>query len=285
VTRSIETAQRKVEGRNFDIRKQLLEYDDVANDQRKVLYAHRNEVLEAGSVGATVDHLRDAAVSELFYHYVPLESVEEQWNLAGLQQALAADWQVHLPLLEMLDQEANLTEADLLERVNTAVRQAYVNKVEQIGADAWAQFERSILLQSIDTHWREHLSALDYLRQGIHLRGYAQKNPKQEYKREAFDLFSTMLDRIRDDVLRVLMTVRVQSAEQLEPAEVPVVPSSLKNVQFHHSDYEEALRAAQAESLPNTQLPQRNWVPKVGRNEPCPCGSGKKYKHCHGGLS
>ncbi|MBC9906181.1 MULTISPECIES: preprotein translocase subunit SecA [Achromobacter] len=281
VTRSIETAQRKVEGRNFDIRKQLLEYDDVANDQRKVLYSQRNDVLEAASVGATVQNLRDAAVTEMFNTYVPPESVEEQWDVPALQTALEADWHVQLPLTEMLEKEANLTDDDLRERVVGAAREAYQAKVDQVGTESWSQFERSIMLQAIDTHWREHLSALDYLRQGIHLRGYAQKNPKQEYKREAFELFSGMLDRIRDDVVRVLMTVRVQSQEQVEQAEAEAAQPHVQNVQYHHSDYDEAL--AQSESDSGAQ-PVRNALPKVGRNDPCPCGSGKKYKQCHGKL-
>ncbi|CPI85992.1 preprotein translocase subunit secA [Bordetella pertussis] len=282
VTRSIETAQRKVEGRNFDIRKQLLEYDDVANDQRKVLYSQRNEVLEAASIGATVEGLRDAAVAEMFRGFIPEESVEEQWDVAGLEKALAGDWHIQLPLTDMLEQEPNLTDEELLERVVAAARQTYTAKVEQVGAESWAQFERSIMLQSIDTHWREHLSALDYLRQGIHLRGYAQKNPKQEYKREAFELFSGMLDRIRDDVVRVLMTVRVQSAEQVEQAEADAAQPHVQNVQYHHSDYDEALAD---DGQPQGAQPVRNVLPKVGRNEPCPCGSGKKYKHCHGQLA
>ncbi len=281
VTRSIETAQRKVEGRNFDIRKQLLEYDDVANDQRKVLYAQRNEVLEASSIGASVESLRDAAVTELFRSFVPAESVEEQWDIPGLQQALAGDWQLQLPLAEMVQSEPNLTDEELLERVLQSARDVYRSKAELVGAESWAQFERSIMLQAIDTHWREHLSALDYLRQGIHLRGYAQKNPKQEYKREAFELFSGMLDRIRDDVVRVLMTVRVQSTEQVEQAEAEAAQPHVQNVQYHHSGYDEAL----ASDAPAGQEPVRNVVPKVGRNDSCPCGSGKKYKQCHGKLT
>ncbi|WP_313624930.1 preprotein translocase subunit SecA [Achromobacter sp.] len=281
VTRSIETAQRKVEGRNFDIRKQLLEYDDVSNDQRKVLYSQRNDVLEAASVGATVQNLRDAAVTEMFNTYVPPESVEEQWDIPALQKALEADWHLHLPLTEMLEKEPNLNDEELRERVVAAAREAYQAKVDQVGVESWSQFERSIMLQAIDTHWREHLSALDYLRQGIHLRGYAQKNPKQEYKREAFELFSGMLDRVRDDVVRVLMTVRVQSSEQVEQAEAEAAQSHVQNVQYHHSDYDEALASNAQET---GAQPARNALPKVGRNDPCPCGSGKKYKQCHGKL-
>ncbi|ARP83293.1 preprotein translocase subunit SecA [Bordetella genomosp. 8] len=284
VSRSIETAQRKVEGRNFDIRKQLLEYDDVANDQRKVLYTQRNEVLEATTVGPTVENLIDGAVEELVRTYVPAESVEEQWDVPGLQRALESDYQLSLPLTDMLEKETSLTDDDLLERVKEAAAAAYRAKVEQVGAEAWGQFERSIMLQAIDQHWREHLSSLDYLRQGIHLRGYAQKNPKQEYKREAFELFSGMLDRIRDDVVKVLMTVRIQSQEQAAEAEAEAAQQHVQNVQYQHADYDEALAAGQDER-PQGQQPVRNALPKVGRNDPCPCGSGKKYKQCHGKLA
>jgi preprotein translocase subunit SecA len=286
VTRSIETAQRKVEGRNFDIRKQLLEYDDVANDQRKVLYAQRNEVLESPSVSPMVQNLRDAAVTELFRRYVPEESVEEQWDIPTLQRTLDSDWQVDIALDQMLEQEPNLTDDDLLERVQQATAQSYAAKVEQVGEESWSQFERSILLQSIDQHWREHLSSLDFLRQGIHLRGYAQKNPKQEYKREAFELFSGMLDRIRDDVVRVVMTVKIQSQEQVAQAEAEAAQVHVQNVQYHHSGYDEAL-SGEDPGVPEdpAQAPVRNLMPKIGRNDPCPCGSGKKYKHCHGKLA
>ncbi|MDX3904957.1 MAG: preprotein translocase subunit SecA [Pigmentiphaga sp.] len=285
VTRSIESAQRKVEARNFDIRKQLLEYDDVANDQRKVVYAQRNEVLEAPSVADMVANLRQAAFTEVFRQYVPEDSVEEQWDIAGLEKTLELEWQVPLPLASMLESEPNLTDEDLLERLLKAAAEAYDSKVAQVGAEMWSQFERSILLQSIDTHWREHLGMLDHLRQGIHLRGYAQKNPKQEYKREAFELFSGMLDRIRNDVVKVLMTVRVQSAEQVEQAEQEAALPHVQNVQYHHSDYDEALAEANAASAAVGAGTVRNVVPKVGRNDPCPCGSGKKYKQCHGKLA
>ncbi|MEI2416906.1 preprotein translocase subunit SecA [Orrella sp. JC864] len=289
VSRSIETAQRKVEGRNFDIRKQLLEYDDVANDQRKVLYSQRNEVLEATQVTEIVAGLRHATFEELVRGFVPAESVEEQWDVPALQKALEADWQISLPLVEMLEQEPNLTDEDIVERVLKAADQAYQAKVERVGQEAWNQFERSILLQSLDSQWREHLAALDHLRQGIHLRGYAQKNPKQEYKREAFELFSAMLDRVRNDVIKILVTVRIQSPEQAEQAEAQAAQPQVQNVQYHHSDYDEALAgdkagAAAAAAASPARLPA-GAVPKVGRNDPCPCGSGKKYKHCHGKLA
>jgi|HigsolmetaAR206D_1030411.scaffolds.fasta_scaffold02726_4 preprotein translocase, SecA subunit len=304
VTRSIETAQRKVEGRNFDIRKQLLEYDDVANDQRKVLYSQRNEVLESSDVGEMVANLRDAAFRELVRAYVPENSLEEQWDVPGLQRALEADWHVQVPLADMLEKEDQLTDEDIEARVVEAARQAYQDKVERVGREMWAQFERSVMLQVIDTQWREHLAALDHLRQGIHLRGYAQKNPKQEYKREAFELFAAMLDRIRNDVVRLLMTVRIQSSEQVEQAEAEAAQPHVQNVQYHHSDFDEALGAAPAAGQAEQGVQQaaqpaaraataaaapvgtvRHFAPKIGRNDPCPCGSGKKYKHCHGKLA
>ena len=289
VSRSIETAQRKVEGRNFDVRKQLLEYDDVSNDQRKVLYAQRNEVLEAQSVAETVDNLRTGTFTDLVATYVPAGSVEEQWDVDALQKVLEADWQLTVPLTNLLRDAKSISEEDILEQVLKAAEAAYQQKVEAVGAESWSSFERSIMLQVIDTQWREHLSALDHLRQGIHLRGYAQKNPKQEYKREAFELFSAMLDRMRDDVVRVLMTVRIQTQEEIQQAEAEAARAvQMQNVQYQHTNYEEAKseetqsqRRAVAEEHPGTL---RNAAPKIGRNDPCPCGSGKKFKHCHGRL-
>ncbi|HLU79125.1 MAG TPA: preprotein translocase subunit SecA [Burkholderiaceae bacterium] len=281
VSRSIESAQRKVEARNFDIRKQLLEYDDVSNDQRKVLYAQRNEVLEASDVNEMVIGLIRASIVERFRNYIPEGSVEEQWDVAGLQASLEADWAIALPLTEMLEKEPELTDDDLLERIMVEAKRLYEAKVELVSREAWAPFERSVLLQAIDTHWRSHLQALDHLRQGIHLRGYAQRDPKQEYKREAFVLFSEMLDRVREDVVRVLLTVRVQTPEQVEQ---PQEPEPAVNVRYHHSDYDAALSGENLGMDQPTGTPG-DELPKVGRNEPCPCGSGKKYKHCHGKLN
>lgn len=283
VSRSIESAQRKVEARNFDIRKQLLEYDDVANDQRKVLYSQRNDVLESADVGDTVRGLIQAAISETFRAYIPEESVEEQWDVPGLQAILESDWQIELPLADMLEKEPNLTDDDLLERILDEARRVYESKVELVGRENWAPFERSMLLQAIDTHWRSHLSALDHLRQGIHLRGYAQKDPKQEYKREAFELFSDMLDRVRNEVVKVLLTVRIQTPEQVEVAEPEA--AALENVRYHHSDYDAALSGQDPGLAEEVATAIREAVPRVGRNDPCPCGSGKKYKHCHGKLA
>ena len=287
VSRSIETAQRKVEGRNFDVRKQLLEYDDVANEQRKVLYAQRNEVLEAQSIAETVDNLRDGTFTDLVTKHVPPGSVEEQWDINALQMALEANWQIALPIAQIVQDTKSINDEDILEKVLEAAQTAYRQKVETVGAESWAGFERSVMLQVIDTQWREHLSALDHLRQGIHLRGYAQKNPKQEYKREAIELFSDMLDRVRDDVIRLLMTVRIQTQEEIEQAEQEAAQAvQMQNVQYQHTDYQDADRqqkepASQASDHPGTV---RNILPKVGRNDACPCGSGKKYKHCHGQI-
>ncbi|MCP1635108.1 preprotein translocase subunit SecA [Kerstersia gyiorum] len=274
VSRSIETAQRKVEARNFDIRKQLLEYDDVANDQRKVIYAQRNEVLESDSLTEMVDNLRDATFQELVAQYVPHGTLEEQWNITGLQNVLEAEWQLQLPLAEKLEKQADYGEEEILADVLEAARAVYHGKIERVGAESWGQFERSILLQAMDMQWRVHLSALDHLRQGIHLRGYAQKNPKQEYKREAFELFSDMLDRVRNEVVKVLMTVRIQSPEQAEQVVQTEPDAQVRNAQYEAGG-EKVDEAAAAGAD----------VPVVGRNDPCPCGRGKKYKQCHGKLA
>jgi preprotein translocase subunit SecA len=281
VSRSLESAQRKVEQRNFDIRKQLLEYDDVANDQRKVIYQQRNELLDAADIAETIAAIRQGVIQDLFREYVPAESVEEQWHLAGLEVALQAEFTLKLPVAQWVKDDAKLTDEAILRRILDASDAAYAEKVARVDIEAWRGFERSVMLQSLDTHWREHLAALDHLRQGIHLRGYAQKNPKQEYKREAFELFEALLNTVRQEVTRILTTVEIRSAEQIEAAEQQ--HPQLENVQYHHADYDEAL--ATAGSPEKKSVPQERALPKVGRNEPCPCGSGKKYKHCHGKLS
>jgi preprotein translocase subunit SecA len=290
VSRSIESAQRKVEARNFDIRKQLLEYDDVANDQRKVIYQQRNELLEEASMADTSLGLRHGVFTDLFRAHVPEGSMEEQWDLAGLQETLLLEWQIDLPLQSMLEAEPELTDDDLLERLVAKVDQLYQAKVNLVDAEAFGGFERNVMLQSVDTHWREHLAALDHLRQGIHLRGYAQKNPKQEYKREAFQLFAQMLDLIRNDVVRVIMTVRIQSQEEIAAAEAQMNHPHLENVNYQHADFNpsaspEELLAPPAPDTAHAGGTMINDMPKVGRNDPCPCGSGKKYKQCHGKLA
>ncbi len=280
VTRAIENAQRKVEGRNFDIRKQLLEYDDVANDQRKVIYQQRNELLEATDVAETIAAMRQDVIIDVIATHIPPGSVEEQWDVEGLEKALLADIGLEMPVQKMLEENPDLHEETLRERILEKAEANYAAKEAQASADVMRQFERAVMLQSLDNHWREHLAALDHLRQGIHLRSYAQKNPKQEYKREAFELFAALLDTVKREVTQVTMLVQVRSEADVEAVEKPAEP---ENVRYQHADYDDALG--------NTAEPQDAIRPferegiKVGRNEPCPCGSGKKYKQCHGKLS
>jgi preprotein translocase subunit SecA len=282
VTRSLESAQRKVEARNFDIRKQLLEYDDVANDQRKVIYQQRNELLESDDISETISAMRHGVIADIFRTHVPAESVEEQWDLPALEKALAAELQIEAPVGEWVKSEASLSDEEILARITDSADTSYQAKVETVGAQTFHQFERNIMLQSLDTHWREHLAALDHLRQGIHLRGYAQKNPKQEYKREAFELFETLLDSVRKEVTRVVFTVQIRSQEDVEET---TPRDEVQNVKYHHADYDEALEGGGEGEGPAVPQQPAQAGPKVGRNDPCPCGSGKKYKHCHGKLS
>ena len=284
VTRSIESAQRKVEARNFDMRKQLLEYDDVSNDQRKVIYQQRNAILDAQDLGAQITSLREGAFEDLVRQYVPAESVEEQWDVPTLQKALTDDWQISLDLQKQVSDASSITDEEVVSTVVTAANAAFQAKVDLVGAENFTQFERMVLLQSIDSHWRDHLSALDYLRQGIHLRGYAQKQPKQEYKREAFELFGQLLDSVKNDVTKVLMTVKIQSNEQLEQAAdaMEARGESIANVTYSApTETGEVQTTVDA----TTVKPSASDVPRVGRNDACPCGSGKKYKHCHGQLT
>ena len=278
VSRSLESAQRKVEARNFDIRKQLLEYDDVSNDQRKVIYAQRNELLETDDISETITAMRQGVLHDAFRLHVPAESVEEQWDLPTLEKALAADLQLQVPVVEWFGNEPNLGDEEMLQRIVKVADEAYAAKLDLVGIDSFHQFERNVMLQSLDTHWREHLAALDHLRQGIHLRGYAQKNPKQEYKREAFELFERLLDAVRIDVTRLLMTVQIRA----EDVEETAPHADVHNVQYKHADFDEVIGQGGGEELPQPPLQAEA---KVGRNDPCPCGSGKKYKHCHGKLS
>jgi len=289
VTRSIESAQRKVEARNFDIRKQLLEYDDVANDQRKEIYAQRNEILDAKDVSALVTRLRAGVIVDIFRQFVPEESVEEQWDMAGLETALKAELHLELPLRGWLEAEPELDDEGLLERITEKAHEAYQAKIPAGAEESFRQYERYVTLQIIDAHWREHLAALDHLRQGIHLRGYAQKNPKQEYKREAFELFGAMVEAVKLEVTKTLTAVEIRTRE-----EVPQADDSqhVENVRMQHADYEEApsgngngdVAIAEAATKKKAQ-PIVRHTQKVGRNDPCPCGSGKKYKHCHGKLT
>ena len=285
VTRSIESAQRKVEARNFDIRKQLLEYDDVSNDQRKVIYQQRNDILDASALREQITALRDGCFNALVRQFVPVESVEEQWDLAGLQRVLADDWQLTVDLIGTVSQADAIDDDDIVKIVADAATTHFEAKVARVGDENFTQFERMVLLQTLDSNWREHLSALDYLRQGIHLRGYAQKQPKQEYKREAFELFGLMLDNVRNEVTRILMNVRITEPESVETAaaEIEARGEDLSKVQYTAPT--ETGEAQAVASALFSDGPRLNDVPRVGRNDPCPCGSGKKYKHCHGALA
>ena len=282
VTRAIENAQRKVEARNFDMRKQILEYDDVANDQRKVIYQQRNELLETQDISETIRAMREGVLEDTVSQYIAPRSMEEQWDVPSLEKMLAAEFRLELPLVQWLEQEKQLNEAGLRARIIEHAQQQYQAKVDLVGPEMH-HYERVIMLQSLDQHWREHLAALDHLRQGIHLRGYAQKNPKQEYKREAFELFSMMLEAIKREVTQILMTVQVRSEADVESAEAPHAP---ENVQYHHTNYDEALaQSADDQSTGEEPRPFVRDGRKVGRNDPCPCGSGRKFKQCHGKLN
>ncbi|MDG5976584.1 preprotein translocase subunit SecA [Hydrogenophaga taeniospiralis CCUG 15921] len=280
VTRSIESAQRKVEARNFDIRKQLLEYDDVSNDQRKVIYQQRNDILDAQSLRAQIDSLRDGCFTDLVHQYVPEGSVEEQWDLPALERVLREEWSVDAPVTSWVSDAEAIDVEEIVERVLAAAKAVFDGKVQTVGEENFTQFERVVLLQTIDSQWREHLSALDYLRQGIHLRGYAQKQPKQEYKREAFVLFGQLLDSVKNDVSRILMNVRVQSAEQMSEVAEQLEDRAER---ITNVTYTAPTETGEAQTITDSDT-EVTTVPRVGRNEACPCGSGKKYKHCHGKL-
>ncbi len=285
VTRSIESAQRKVEARNFDVRKQLLEYDDVSNDQRKVIYQQRNDILDASNLSEQIKSLREGAFTDLVRQYVPVESVEEQWDIPALENALRSEWQIEVDLKTLVSQADAITDEDVLEKVLEAAHAAFDVKVEQVGGEQFTQFERIVLLQSLDSHWREHLSSLDYLRQGIHLRGYAQKQPKQEYKREAFELFGQLLDLVKNEVTKTLMTVKVQTNEQIEQAtsDLEQRADSISNVTYTAPTETGEVQTTVDASTQNQGRPA--GMPHVGRNDPCHCGSGKKFKFCHGKLT
>ena len=286
VTRSIESAQRKVEARNFDMRKQLLEYDDVANDQRKVIYQQRNEILDASALDDVVGAMREDCFSDLVRAHVPAESVEEQWNLPALEKALREDWQLDLDLQKEVEGSSSMTDEDILERVLAAANEAFAAKLEAVGSENFTQFERVVLLQTFDSNWRDHLSSLDYLRQGIHLRGYAQKQPKQEYKREAFELFRQLVDLVKNEVSKVLMTVQIQSPTQLDAAAEDMEQRAENIANVTYSAPNESGDAETTVDERTLRVQQKVAAGgRVGRNDPCPCGSGKKYKQCHGKLA
>ena len=277
VTRAIENAQRKVEGRNFDSRKQLLEYDDVANDQRKVIYEQRNELLDEGEISDTIKVIREDVVNGILDQYIPPQSLEEMWDITGLEERFKAEFLTDMPVQNWLDEDDKLYEEKLRERVLEEVSAAYKRKEEIVGPEVIRQFEKAVMLQNLDSHWKEHLAAMDHLRQGIHLRGYAQKNPKQEYKRESFELFTEMLEALKIEVVTILSKVQVKAQEDVETVEEQrrQADNTPKNFEHESASEPEPARVAAA---------QRQG-PKVGRNDACPCGSGKKYKQCHGKLS
>jgi len=290
LSRVIENAQRKVEARNFDIRKQLLEYDDVANEQRRVIYQQRNELLESQNISETIVAMREGVITQVVAQFIPHESVEEQWDVPGLEKVLADDFRLDLPIQQWLKNETTLDEETLRERIVGEANSRYNNKFDAVDKEVLHHYERAIMLQSMDVHWREHLSALDHLRQGIHLRGYAQKNPKQEYKREAFDLFFDMLERIKRDVTKILTNVEVRTEQEMEEVaeEIEAAEPIPKNVEYRHAQYAPEMAGIDSDDVAVAERAARPSVhvgDKVGRNDPCPCGSGKKYKHCHGKLN
>ena len=282
VTRAIENAQRKVEARNFDMRKHLLEYDDVANDQRKAIYESRNQLLESSDISERISAIRGEVIGGFVTQHIAPESLEEQWDVDGLEKTLAAELELQLPLKQWLADDSDLDDAGLRARIIEFADLKYREKTANVESQAMRQFERAIMLQSVDSYWREHLAALDHLRQGIHLRSYAQKTPTQEYKKEAFELFALMLDMINTEVTKILLKVQIRSEAELQKVEEPETP---KNVQYHHADYEQALEEANADPAASDAQTFVRQGQKVGRNDPCPCGSGKKYKQCHGKLT
>jgi preprotein translocase subunit SecA len=298
VSRQIEKAQRKVEAHNFDIRKNLLDFDDVNNDQRKVIYAQRDELLDADSVKDNIDGIRGDVVAETVARFVPLNSVDEQWDLQGLERELGEEMGVELPVSRWREDAEELDAETIERRVQEAMDKHFADKEAVIGDETMRALEKHIMLTVLDKNWKEHLARMDYLRQGIHLRGYAQKQPKQEYKKEAFELFSSMLERVKSEVVTLLSRVRIRSEEEvaaLEAQERAMAEAQARQMQFQHQDAggysadEEAeqarqLAAAQGGYVQSGPMPAHRDAPKVGRNDPCPCGSGKKYKHCHGQL-
>jgi preprotein translocase subunit SecA len=270
VTKSIENAQRKVEGRNFDIRKQLLEFDDVSNDQRKVIYEQRNELMDEADIADVITAIRTDVVNGLIGQHIPPQSLEEMWDITGLEERFKGELTLELPIAKWLEEDSNLHEDTLREKILDAVDASYAAKEEMVGAEVLRQFEKAVMLQSLDSHWKEHLAAMDHLRQGIHLRGYAQKNPKQEFKRESFELFAELLDNLKYDVIGILSKVQIRAESDVEA------------VEEQHRKADELPKEFKHESA---SAPEKASLPRVGRNEPCPCNSGKKYKQCHGKLT
>jgi preprotein translocase subunit SecA len=288
VSNAIEKAQRKVEGRNFDIRKALLEYDDVANDQRTVIYEQRNDLMSTDDVSETVDAIREEVIANKFSEFIPPQSLEEQWDVPGLEKALETDFGVKIPVQEWLDTDDNLHEETLHQKIYDSIVEVYKQKEAQVGEETMRTFEKQVMLQVLDTLWKEHLQTMDHLRQGIHLRGYAQKNPKQEYKRESFHLFQELLENIKRDVIRILSHVQVQQPEDVEEMERQRREQAERQQMDFTHDQSSAMGGESEEAPEEAEKPAAPFTRegrKVGRNEPCPCGSGKKYKQCCGKLS
>jgi preprotein translocase subunit SecA len=283
VTRAIENAQRKVEGHNFDIRKQLLEFDDVANDQRKVVYEQRNELMAAEDVSETIASMRDTVINDTISIYIPPNSIDEQWDVAGLEQALRDEYALELDISDWLENDDSLHEESLRERILGEAEKAYQAKEETVGEELMRHFEKAVMLQTLDSQWKEHLAQMDYLRTGINLRGYAQKDPKQEYKRESFSLFTTMLDNIKHEVIRIISRVQVRAPEDVDAVDQQRRQSG--DVQYQHDDAQKIGQQEAEEETPQAAQPYTRDGSKVGRNDPCPCGSGKKFKHCHGAIN
>ena len=293
VTKAIENAQRKVEAHNFNIRKQLLEYDDVANDQRRVIYQQRNEIMATDDVSDIIEQMRRDVVNAVIDTYIPPGSLDEMWDVPGLEKAIEEEFGLKLPIARWLEEDEELHEETLRERIVEALESAYREKEAKVGAPVLRHFEKSVLLQVLDQAWKEHLAAMDYLRQGIHLRGYAQKNPKQEYKREAFEMFQAMLERIKQEVVGIVSKVQVHGEEDVEAVEAQRM-QMLPEMNYQHAEVDLLHAAPEEEEAAAEKAAAAGGAPaqpfvrqgrKIGRNEPCPCGSGKKYKHCHGKLS
>jgi len=287
VTRSIENAQRKVEARNFDIRKEILAYDDVANDQRKVVYSQRNELMAASDISDIITAIREDVVNNVITQYIPAKTMVEQWDIPGLEEHLQHEFNFHIPVQQMLDNDLKMQEASLRLRIIEILEQNHKDKEQQITKEVLQHFEKSVMLQVLDTSWKEHLAAMDNLRQGIHFRGYAQKDPKQEYKREAFEMFSSLLDHIKYEVIGILFKVQVRQEE-----DVQALDEQRQAPREMHFEHAEASALDVVEELPkalvddnSAEQPFVRVTEKVGRNDNCPCGSGKKYKHCHGKLA
>jgi len=291
VSRQIEKAQRKVEAHNFDIRKNLLDFDDVNNDQRKVIYAQRDELLDAESVKDNVDGIRDDVIFDVVARFVPPNSIDEQWDLRGLEATLESDFGLQMSLTDLVKEHEELDAEAIAAKVQERVNQHFAEKEAGVGEETMRALEKHVMLTVLDQSWKEHLARMDYLRQGIYLRGYAQKQPKQEYKKEAFELFSDMLENVKREVVTLLSRVRIRSDEEvqaLEAAERQQAEARLSQSQFQHQDvggYSADEEAAQVQAAQQGVAQMQRDEPKIGRNDPCPCGSGKKYKHCHGQLS